>query len=206
MKKQVHYAIKEDMEKYVKGINVNQYETYWGETDSSVIDFLQKYYDNHLPVDVTAWIRVNKPDPCFVYAEGLGDQVCFVRDQINSLLRPNYDEYEKYPPMVISTHYSKSIKLPVYQIYLENYDIEIILRYNFYNWKISVKSKKELDFDFMGLFNPEEEISDVYCEGFPKDKVYGSFASDSSKFTIEIISKYNVYTFFYLLKTYLDIK
>lgn len=206
MKKRVHYAILEDMQKYIEGFNPDDYESCGGNTDRSVIMFARNYYDKHLPVDVTAWMRVNEPDENLIYAKGLGEQVRFVRDNLCSLLRSTYEEWCDNPPLVISTHYSKSVKLPVYQINMETYGIEMILRYNFYDWKISVKSDKPLDFDYMGIFNPTKKISYFYCEGFPKEKVYDSYEQNHSQFTIEIVSYYDVYTFFFLLKNYLGIK
>ena len=188
MKKRVHYTELKDMQKYIEGFNPDDYESCCESTDPSVVEFVRDYYDKHLPVDVTAWIRVNEPDKNLIYAKGLGDQVCFVRDTLCSLLRSTYEEWRDNPPLVISTHYSKSVKLPVFQIDMEKYGIEMVLRYNFYDWKISVKSDKPLDFDYMGLFNPTEKISSVYCEGFPKDKVYGSYEQSHSQFTIEIFS------------------
>jgi len=206
MKKRVHYEDLKDMQKYIKDFNPNDYEECSDYTDPSVIAYARDYYDEHLPVDVTAWIRVNEPDERLIYAKGLGDQVCFVRDRLCELLSATYEEMRDNPPMVISTHYSKSVKLPVFQINLEKYGIEMVLRYNFYDWKISIKSDKPLDFDYMGLFNPTEEISHIYCEGFPKDKVYGSYEKNHSQFTIEIGSYYDLYTFVFLLKNYLGIK
>ena len=206
MKKRVHYAELEDMQKYIEGFNPDDYESCGELTDPSVIAYARDYYDKHLPVDVTAWIQVNEPDENLIYAKGLGDQVCFVRDRLCQLLRSTYEERRDNPPLVISTHYSKSVKLPVFQINLEKYGIEMVLRYNFYDWKISVKSDKPLDFDYMGLFNPTEEISYLYCEGFPRDKVYGSYEQSHSQFTIEIGSHYDLYTFIFLLKNYLGIK
>lgn len=206
MKKRVHYAELEDMQKYIEGFNPDDYESCGERTDPSVIAYARDYYDKHLPVDVTAWIRVNEPDENLIYAKGLGDQVCFVRDRLCQLLRSTYEEWRDNPPLVISTHYSKSVKLPVFQINLEKYGIEMVLRYDFYDWKISVKSDKPLDFDYMGLFNPTEEISYLYGEGFPRDKVYGSYEQSHSQFTIEIGSHYDLYTFIFLLKNYLGIK
>lgn len=206
MKKRVHYAELEDMQKYIEGFNPDDYESCGELTDPSVIAYARDYYDKHLPVDVTAWIQVNEPDENLIYAKGLGDQVRFVRDRLCQLLRSTYEELRDNPPLVISTHYSKSVKLPVFQINLEKYGIEMVLRYNFYDWKISVKSDKPLDFDYMGLFNPTEEISYLYCEGFPRDKVYGSYEQSHSQFTIEIGSHYDLYTFIFLLKNYLGIK
>ena len=206
MKKRVHYAELEDMQKYIEGFNPDDYESCGERTDPSVIAYARDYYDKHLPVDVTAWIRVNEPDENLIYAKDLGDQVCFVRDRLCQLLRSTYEELRDNPPLVISTHYSKSVKLPVFQINLEKYGIEMVLRYDFYDWQISVKSDKPLDFDYMGLFNPTEEISYLYCEGFPRDKVYGSYEQSHSQFTIEIGSHYDLYTFIFLLKNYLGIK
>ena len=206
MKQRVHYSVLEDMQKYIEGFNPDDNESCTDDTNPCVTAILIDYYDKHLPVDVTAWIRVNEPNKNLIYAKGLGEQVCFVRDVLCEMLMPTYEDFNNNPPMVISTHYSKSVKLPVFQINLEKYGIELVLRYNFYNWKISVKSDKPLDFDFMGIFNPTEQWSGVYCEGFPKDKIYGSYEQNHSKFTIEISSRYDLYTFVFLLKNYLGIK
>lgn len=206
MKKQVHYADLEDMQKYIEGFNPNDYESCGGHTDPSVTEYVRNYYDEHLPVDVTAWLRVNEPNKNLIYAKSLRNQVCFVRDLLCQLLSSTYEEWCDNPPLVISTHYSKSVKLPVFQINLEKYGIEMVLRCNFYDWKISVKSDRPLDFDYMGLFNPTEEISYLYCEGFPKEKVYGCYEQNHSMFTIEFCSDYNLYTFIFLLKNYLGIK
>ena len=206
LKQRVHYSVLEDMQKYIEGFKPDNYESCTDSTDPCVIAFLRDYYEKHLPVDVTAWIRVNEPSKNLIYAKGLDDQVSFVRDVLCEMLMPTYEDFNDNPPMVISTHYSKSVKLPVFQINLEKYGIELVLRYNFYNWKISVKSDKPLDFDFMGIFDPKEKWSGVYCEGFPKDKIYGSYEQNHSQFTIEIETRYNLYTFVFLLKNYLDIK
>lgn len=206
MKKQVHNYILRDMKKYVKGLNPKEYEVCWEETDPNVIKFLRAYYDEHLPVDVNAWTRVNAPDEFLIYPSALGELASFVCDKICRLLYSTDKERENNLPMVISTHYSESVKLPIYQINLEKYGIEMVLRYNFYDWKISIKSDKPLDFDCMGIFNLTEEIPAIYCEGFPKDKVYGSYENNHSQFTIEIRNHYDLYTFIFLLKNYLGIK
>lgn len=206
MKKRVHYADLENMKKYIDDFDPDEYESCTEKTDPTVVDYVRDYYDKHLPIDVTAWMRVNEPNENLFYAKGLGEQIRFVQNIICSLLMPNYEEAIDNPPLVISTHYSKSVKLPVFQINLKKYGIEIVLRNNFYDWKISIKSNNPLDFDHMGLFNPEEEISYLFCEGFPKDKVYGSYNQNHSKFTIEISNHYKLYTFMFLLKNYLGIK
>lgn len=207
MKRKVHYAILEDMQKYVRDFNPDDYEKDPDYTDESVLLYLQDYYDKNLPVNITAWIRVNEPRETLIYRKAQGEQVCFVRDVISDRLvfaDLGWDEHDE--PMVISHHYSKSVKLPVFQITREDLGIEFVLRCNIYDWKISVKSEKPLDFDFMGLFDSKEVVNRFCCEGFPEDKIYGSFEQNKSQFTIEIGSEYNVYTFFFLLRNYLGIK
>ena len=205
-KKQVHFQILQDMQKYIPGVNPDDYESnYSVDTDESVINEVRNYYNDHLPVDLTAWIRVNEPDRNLIFGNKLREQVCFVRDELFPLVIKDQKEMRENPVMVISTHVSKSVKLPVYQINLKDYGIEIVLRYNFFNWIISVNSEKALDFDFMNIFNSGEEISYVYCEGFPREKVYGSYENDHSKFTFKIIDDRDLYVFFFLMKKYLGI-
>lgn len=205
MKKRVHYATLKDMAKYIKGFNPDDYESCYESTDPSVIAYVRTYYDKHLPVDVNAWMRVNKPE-YLIDEKDFVEQVIFVRDTICNLLWPNYEEWKDNPPLVISTHCSKSVKLPVYQINLEKYGIEMVLRYNFYDWKVSVKSDKPLNVYTMGLFNPTEKIPSNFCEGFPRKKIYGSYMQNQSQFTIQIASHYDLYTFIFLLSKHLGIK
>lgn len=206
MKKLVNYNHLEDMKKYIKGLNPDEYEVTPYDTDREVLKYVGNYFNTHLPVDVTAWCRFNQPEHNLIYGERMGDQICFVRDTLNPLLFATYKEQEKNPPMVISTHTSKSVLLPVYQIFLKHYGTEIILRNNFYDWKVSINSTKSLDFDNLGIFNIHEEIFPGFCEGFPKEKIYGSYSKNHSKFTFEIRSDYNLYTFIFLLRHYLKIK
>ena len=116
MKKRVHYVDLMYMQKYIKGFNPENYQRCSDTTDPSVIAYARNYYETHLPVDVTAWMRVNEPKETLIYAKGLREQICFVRDTLNSLFRSTYTECDKYPPLVISTHYSKSVKMSVTQM------------------------------------------------------------------------------------------
>jgi len=206
MKKLVYYALLEDMRKYIKGINMKDFEPCDNPelTSPSVIDYVRLYYDYNLPVDVTAWMRVNEPKKDLIYGERIWTQVSFVRDVLCNLWMPDYEYWDDNPVLVISTHMSKSVRLPVYQINLEKYGLEIVLRNNFHDWKVSIKSKRPLEFDYMELFDPTEVFYSQFCEGFPKSKVYGSYEQNQSQFTIEIVSQYNLYTFMFLLKNYLD--
>lgn len=84
--------------------------------------------------------------------------------------------------MVISTHFSKSVELPVVQMTRPDLGLVLTMRNNFYNWKLSVSTPKPFKADFTGLFyeypprDPGwsgDHLSSCYFEGFPEDLVYG---------------------------------
>ena len=84
--------------------------------------------------------------------------------------------------MVISSHTSKSVELPVVQMRRPDLGLVLTMRNNFYDWKLSVSTLKPFRADFTGLFfeyPPRDPswtgdcLSSVYFEGFPEDLVYG---------------------------------
>lgn len=92
----------------------------------------KEYYSKHLPIDLLTWMRIYEPKNEMCYKNGYWSQTIFVRDEINKLFYPKYEDYKANPVKVISTHRSKSIILPVYYIFLEKYNTKIIMRNNFY--------------------------------------------------------------------------
>jgi hypothetical protein len=188
------------MKKYNKEFNEKDYED---KSDEYIRLEFKEWYSKHLPVDLLTWMRIYEPEDEMCYKQGYWDQAVFIRDTICGILYDTYEEYKGNPCMVISTHMSKSIILPVYQINLDKYGVKLILRYNFYDWKVSVISKRDINCDFSLLFNEKENINSIYCEGFKEELVFGMFKDNKKEFTIEIGSKYNLYTFMFLLKRYL---
>ena len=88
------------------------------------------------------WANANKPDDKMLWKEAFWDQIIFVRDRVAGILARTYDEYRNLV-CVIGTHTSKSIKCPVYRIHLDLKPpaggVDITMRYNFYNWNISIE-------------------------------------------------------------------
>jgi len=143
-------------------------------------------------ISLTDWVRdeSNKPDDTLIYRTGLYSQIEKVKE-FAGLLWANErgcsdylfkDYYDRIT--VASTHMSKSVTLPVYRIVWKG--ITFIIRYNFYDWKVSIDSPFPLDMDFEDTFNYDEKIPSVYCEGFSDDWVYGSYNENNKKFTIGI--------------------
>lgn len=154
------------------------------------------------PVDLQDWFSVSRPDDNLIYAKGFVRQVMFVRDSIA-------DGLFGTKAVVISTHRSKSVLLPVYVIDRKDLGLTIVLRDNFYNWKLSVMSQRPALADFTGLFKvvppfePEysgNPLSPVYFEGFPKCLVFGYYAtSDWRVWSAEIWGDNPLWTALFLL-------
>ena len=194
-----NYYLLDDMQMYNKGFNRKQWENV--PENICKIEF-KKYYADKLPIDLLTWCRVNEPEDKMLWKEGYWEQIMFIRDTIMDLLSDSYEEFKSNPVLVISTHRSKSIVLPVYQI---NYKgIKMIIRNNFYDWKVTVDSKVQLNFDMMSLFNIKKRINSTLCEGFKYNQVFDSYENNKNKFTFEIEDQYKLYTFMYLLKNYIN--
>ena len=205
MKKRVRYDLFASMKKYIKDLNEDDYEIcYTGHSDPDVVEYVKNYYNNHLPIDVITWEKINNTGIFPVYSHFIEEQVYFVEKRINKLLQPSNDDWLKYPSQVISIFYADLVKLPVYQINIKKYEVEVILSFNLYNWKVSIKSNTPLKFNTMGLFDLSRKIPSIYCDGFPENKVYGSYRQNSSRFTLELPTAYDLYTLMYLLKNYLS--
>jgi len=199
----INYSELDDMERYNKDFvradfeNMNQ--------DDARRKF-KTWYSKNLPVDLLTWCRVNEPNDDMIYKKGYWNQIMFIRDTLMGMMCNSYEEYKNNPVLVINTHTSKSIVLPVYQINLFDEKIKLIIRYNFYDWKVSVDSDIEINMDFMGLIKIDEKINSIYCEGFSKEQVFNSYENNKMQFTFEIEDNYKLYTFMYLLKNFINCK
>jgi len=217
MKPKVQRELLEDMQKYIKCLNPDDYESCSSEseTDPVVIEFMRNYYDKHLPVDAEAWLRVNKIDDAFHDANALEEQVKFVQRVLCGFFMPFRMGYYYYKAQVIDYDYLNYQKIPVYQIAVKEWGIEIVLKKarNFSGWIVSVNSEKPLEIDCRNLFDPHEEYSadltldedsDVFYVNLPEDKIYGTYAQNKSQFTTRVRDNYKLYTLFFLIKNCLE--
>ncbi len=139
------------------------------------------------------WNKENRVDDKMVYKNAYNHQLEFMITQLGrAFIDLKWDTYEEILS-VISTHRSKSIVLPVYQIVWHN--IEFIIRNNFYDWKLTVISHQPLkELDKTRLFDPNKKIDSCYCEGFDEGWVCESYNNDNCYFTIELNTEYDLYT------------
>lgn len=144
-----------------------------------------------------AWFNENEPSEQMIYKKEYDRQIMFIMDSFMNLFNEKVSKME-----VISTHTSKSIKLPVYHAVVG--EIDFIIRANFHDWKISVNSPNELKFPLELFSKPESQIPIYYCEGFEKEWIYESYVENNKKFTVEIYNENLVYTFLFLIKCQLE--
>jgi hypothetical protein len=156
---------------------------------------------------IQEWMREHPVGLDMLWEGPAGAQLGFVRDTLARGLMGRGLDLDAYEEMnvctVISEHMSKSIELPVYSIYRPDWGLRLVLRDNFYNWKLSVISEKPVLAMFDDLFycHPPREpdytgdsLSSVYFEGFPGELIFGYYGpSDKKQWSAQIGSKYTLY-------------
>ena len=170
-------------------------------TQNEIKEFAKEYYNNNLPVDLLSWSRVNYPDDNMLYKDSYWNQIMFVRDKLPYLLAEGYEDFKKITINVMGTHTSKSIVLPVYEMTIPRVGMKLIMRNNFYDWKVSVISEEEVDIKPGDLFR-DREIHKVYCEGFKQEYVFGRYSDNKKQFTVELDDDSKLVIFLYLICKY----
>lgn len=92
---------------------------------------------------------------------------------------------------------SKSIINPVVKITYK--DVEIVFRYNFYDYEVAVLSPKAIELPMEKLFVSKE--TDFFYQGFPKEyQVKERYEDNNRRFVAKIYDDYRFYTFMFLLQ------
>lgn len=172
------------------------------DTDTGMRAPLQAWYDE--------WLAEHRQTD-LIYAGEPGkpslEQVHFVRDELAPIVWSDtlyYDLPREPPPRddcrltawIIGEHHSKSVRLPVYSIERPDIGVQLVLRYNYYDWKLSVISERPLDdplFPYLFHTTPPVEpdytgnpLSPVYFEGFPENLVFGYQATDHRSWSAQL--------------------
>lgn len=167
--------------------------------------------ENRQPgVPLPQWIEGNPVKDEMLWKGAAGHQIMFVRDSIVPVFGAGlgYDQM-KDAVSVISTHRSKSIELPVFQLERPDRDLRVVLRNNFYNWKVSILSDTPIQADFDGLFHttppvePDytgDPLHPVYFEGFPQDLIFPYYSqTDGRRWSAEIQTDEALWTSMFLM-------
>ena len=107
----------------------------------------------------------------------------------------DYEDYKDKVAFVISTHRSKSITLPVVLFDRSDIGLVVVVRENFYNWKLSVMSEKPIDddlFPYLFFTTPPVEpdytgnpLASCYFEGFPREYIFGYHSENQKAWSAE---------------------
>jgi hypothetical protein len=162
-----------------------------------------------MKVPIQDWYNSVTTKDSMIYKGASTEQMMFIRDTLAYALSRGLFYEDRVIPQVISTHRSKSVDLPVAELSRPDLGLTIVVRNNFYNWKLSVETAAPLACDFTGLFitsppvEPDytgDHLHPVYFEGFPRERIHGYYdTSDRMKWSAEIGGDYGLMTTIFLI-------
>ena len=141
------------------------------------------------------YMLTHEIDDKMIWKQDAISNMCFVRDTLCCYLL-------RVPVFVVSTHRSKSIKLPVYYFEMRN-GIRAIMRGDFHDWVISLMTPFPVTLeDFCHGSGGKPYVGDIhpcYAEGFKPSWIYPYVKENARRTTFYVDGNYKLYTLFYLL-------
>jgi hypothetical protein len=174
-------------------------------------------------VPLQEWISAQTVEDKMLWKGAFGHQMMFLRDTLTPLIGAGLD----YPiirdqvAFVISTHRSKSITLPVVSYERPDIGLQLVVRENFYNFKLSVLSDiRATRTNLTGVIIPRlcltspppdpdytgDCLAPCYFEGFPPELIFGYFDQDPTgcRWSAEIWGYEQMYTAVFAIMTALE--
>ena len=148
---------------------------------------------------ITQWALKNAPTANAAVLEHFWQQIFFVRDELPNCLGNSLTEAEliRSSIMVVGSYCADNgIDMPVYNVPIPNGPSFTMAGYDS-GWSVSVAATREVEADFMGLFDPQEKKA--LTVGFPPDLVFGPYAENTRNFTFQIANggTYHLFVFLY---------
>ena len=147
------------------------------------------------------WHNTHKPVGAHSLMAEYWSHIKFVREKIPNILALDFDDYDKIrcATSVIADYVAEAVCMPVFNIVISDVPTKFTLWYNFRNWKVSVDSFREVDVDFVDLFDDNKPVNEPVCEGFPAELIYEPYTKNRSRFTVELTrGTHHIYTFFWI--------
>jgi hypothetical protein len=145
-----------------------------------------------------AWVDQHWPEERMLWHGAAHQQLQFLHLHAPLAIAPcSAEERERirHEARVAGTHTSKSIVMPVYAVWLPGPRVQLVMRGNFHDWKVSVRAGRDVPGPFDGLFDPYAECPAWNCEGFPAGWVFGSYRSNPREFTVALANEFELYAF-----------
>lgn len=130
-------------------------------------------------MDLHIWIETHKAEDKMLWKRSAESQCALFLEWAKGAARAE----------VVSQHRSKSIDLPVVLFTYAN-GARAQIRDNFYDFKVSVWSPAPVALP--ASIDGSQEISDCYCEGFPRGTVLGAHVKNPCAFTVKVHRKEDV--------------
>jgi len=158
-----------------------------------------------------------------IYKDSASEQIQFIRDAIAPMVLSGTSYYENLieisdakggkrevcrSSLVVGEHTSKSVVLPVYAFERPDLGLQLVMRCNFYNWKLSVLSEQRIEAPFEALFHtippPDpgytgNDLAPVYFEGFQKDWCFNYYSLNHRKWSCQLNDKSSLWTVVFLI-------
>lgn len=167
------------------------------------------------------WIMKHIPEDKMLYKKQFETYIVFWRDHILHMFYPIWDypgvenrdnmvELQNKNIEVVGTHWSKSIEHPCVRLTYKG--VDIVFRYNFYDYEIAVIGDIPLNLPMDGLFvskglGESDTSFGFFYQGFPeKYQLKKYYEDDNSTFMASTTNHYKFHTFMYILKNEIDKK
>lgn len=205
IKKRIFAPILEkDIPLYLPGFPVEDYQATLNpnETDPEVLCNLQSLYRDILPVQMYAWFRAY-----YLCDECIPKNVLEQRDFIVNRVIPLFDTSlveSRTEPLIVADHTITDVVYPVYFFEAKQLGLKMCLSSDFFYWYVSVKSTTPLDYNFMGIVPPHNQLHSNKCGAIPNMFLYEPHSQNKSTFSFFIKKDdYLLFTWFFLLSKYI---
>jgi len=153
------------------------------------------------PIPLSQWVQRNSttPEATLVNPRLFWHVINFVRDTLPKVLTRTATKCNALQSKteVIGMYELHDICLPIVRIKLPD-GTALFIAYND-TWKVSVISPRDVEVDFMGLFDPSWRVSPNCCPnpGLGGFLTHRPFVKDRKHFTLELPDQ-RIWTFFWL--------
>jgi len=146
--------------------------------------------------DFKTWMTDHRPEDNMLWRNSFY-HFCYVW---NGDIFPLFN-YDDASIDVIGRHYSKSIENPVVKITYKG--VEIVFRYNFYDYEIAVVADSDICLPMDQLFYSEN--GSFYFQGFPEEyQLIERYETNKSKFMAGLGGHNHFFAFMFLLRNEID--
>lgn len=153
------------------------------------------------PEPLKQWAINNVPkDSIFTnrFVTALEFIIKILPDLLSDNLNTNADFLSTSRTKVIGVIIVNEITLPIVEI-LHPSGLKITIKYDLFDWVISIDSQKPVAANFGDLFDPDHHVLYSNFFGLTEDRIFPEYGIDHFRFSVRLQNEYEAYTFFWIL-------